>query len=171
MEEIGGGSISSNGVVMKKEGLGFSKRGIKIENPFAFKALQVFTGFGVGCGVGIGSGAPLNLGSIPMVGEIMNSARGATNVFSGATHHVNGAVQYRQTCSCSFLDLPALCYSESGCVLAPSIVAEAWSEEHSSRCWLWSWLWSWFRSWHCSETKCHTQTSSFYYGNCIQLDD
>lgn len=92
MEEIGGGSISSNGVVMKKEGLGFSKRGIKIENPFAFKALQVFTGFGVGCGVGIGSGAPLNLGSIPMVGEIMNSARGATNVFSGATHHVNGAV-------------------------------------------------------------------------------
>lgn len=38
------------------------------------------------------------LGSLPMVGEIMNSARGATNVFSGATHHVNGAVQYRQTC-------------------------------------------------------------------------
>lgn len=28
----------------------------------------------------------------------MSSARGATNVFSGATHHVNGAVQYRQTC-------------------------------------------------------------------------
>jgi len=87
----------------------------------------------------------------------MNSARGATNVFSGATHHVNGAVQYRQTCSCSFLDLPALCYSESGCVLAPSIVAEAWSEEHSSRCWLWSWLWSWFRSWYVSvlsKTSC-----------------
>lgn len=59
----GGGSISSNGVVMKKkEGLGFSNGGMKIENPFAFKALQVFTGFGVGCGVGIGSGAPLNLG-------------------------------------------------------------------------------------------------------------
>lgn len=51
----GGGSIIRNGVVRKKEGLGFS-------NPFAFKALQVFTGFGVGCGVGIGTGAPLNLG-------------------------------------------------------------------------------------------------------------
>lgn len=64
MEEIGKGvgSISSNGVVMKKERLGFSTGGMKIENPFAFKALQVFTGFGVGCGVGIGSGAPLNLG-------------------------------------------------------------------------------------------------------------
>ncbi|KAG7542491.1 hypothetical protein ISN45_Aa07g024670 [Arabidopsis thaliana x Arabidopsis arenosa] len=93
MEESGGGSISSNGVVMKKEGLGFSNGGMKLENPFAFRALQVFTGFGVGCGVGIGSGAPLNLGSIPMVGEIMNSARGATNVFSGATHHVNGALR------------------------------------------------------------------------------
>ncbi|EOA17111.1 hypothetical protein CARUB_v10005370mg [Capsella rubella] len=89
----GGGSISNNGVVVKKEGLGFSNRGIKIENPFAFKALQVFTGFGVGCGVGIGSGAPLNLGSIPMVGEVMSSSRGATNVFSGATHHVNSALR------------------------------------------------------------------------------
>lgn len=62
MEESGG-NISRNGVVMKKEGLGFSTVGMKIENPFAFKALQVFTGFGVGCGVGIGTGAPLNLGN------------------------------------------------------------------------------------------------------------
>ncbi|KAL1200615.1 hypothetical protein V5N11_000296 [Cardamine amara subsp. amara] len=90
--EGSGGSISRNGVVMKKEGLGFSTGGMKIENPFAFKALQVFTGFGVGCGVGIGTGAPLNLGSIPMVGEVMSAARGATNVFSGVTHHVNGAL-------------------------------------------------------------------------------
>lgn len=62
--DSGGGRrrISSNGVVMKKEGLGFSTGGVRLENPFAFKALQVFTGFGVGCGVGIGSGAPLNLG-------------------------------------------------------------------------------------------------------------
>lgn len=71
MEEIGrggGGSISGNGVVVKKkkeeEGLGFSTGGMKLENPFAFKALQVFTGFGVGCGVGIGSGAPINLGNV-----------------------------------------------------------------------------------------------------------
>ncbi|XP_010439988.1 PREDICTED: uncharacterized protein LOC104723336 isoform X2 [Camelina sativa] len=92
MEESGG-RISSNGVVMKKERLGFSNGGIKFENPFAFKALQIFTGFGVGCGVGIGSGAPLNLGSIPMVGEVMRSARGATDVFSGATHHVNNALR------------------------------------------------------------------------------
>lgn len=93
----GGRRISSNGVVMKKkkkkEGLGFSTGGIRLENPFAFKALQVFTGFGVGCGVGIGSGAPLNLGSIPMVGEVMSAARGATTAFSGATHHVNDALR------------------------------------------------------------------------------
>ncbi|WZY68741.1 hypothetical protein YC2023_000981 [Brassica napus] len=89
----GGGRISRNGVVMKKEGLGFSTEGMRLENPFAFKALQVFTGFGVGCGVGIGSGAPLNLGSIPMVGEVMSAARGATSAFSGATHHVNDALR------------------------------------------------------------------------------
>ncbi|KAJ0236794.1 Uncharacterized protein HA466_0254870 [Hirschfeldia incana] len=93
MEETG--RISSNGVVMKKkkEGLGFSTGGMRLENPFAFKALQVFTGFGVGCGVGIGRGAPLNLGSIPMVGEVMSAARGATTAFSGATHHVNDALR------------------------------------------------------------------------------
>lgn len=95
MEETG--RISRNGVVMKKkkkkEGLGFSTGGIRLENPFAFKALQVFTGFGVGCGVGIGSGAPLNLASIPMVGEVMSAARGATTAFSGATHHVNDALR------------------------------------------------------------------------------
>ncbi|KFK22386.1 hypothetical protein AALP_AAs42393U000500 [Arabis alpina] len=78
---------SGNGVVKKKEGLGLG-----FSNPFAFKALQVFTGFGVGCGVGIGTGAPLNLASIPMVGEVMSAARGATNAFSGATHHVNDAL-------------------------------------------------------------------------------
>ncbi|CAH2078769.1 unnamed protein product, partial [Thlaspi arvense] len=85
----GGGSISRNVVVE----LGFSTRGMKLENPFAFKALQVFTGFGVGCGIGIGSGAPINLGSIPMVGEVLSAARGATNAFSGATHHVNDALR------------------------------------------------------------------------------
>lgn len=38
-------------------------QGIRIENPFAFKAFQVFTGFGFGCGVGIGVGSPINLGT------------------------------------------------------------------------------------------------------------
>ncbi|GAY62148.1 hypothetical protein CUMW_215530 [Citrus unshiu] len=28
--------------------------GIRLENPFSFKVLQVFTGFGIGCGIGIG---------------------------------------------------------------------------------------------------------------------
>lgn len=37
-------------------------------------------------------------GSIPLVGEVMSAARGATNAFSGATHHVNDAVQSIQTC-------------------------------------------------------------------------
>ncbi|KAF2543253.1 hypothetical protein F2Q68_00029343 [Brassica cretica] len=32
-------------------------------------------------------------GSIPMVGEVMSAARGATNAFSGATHHVNDALR------------------------------------------------------------------------------
>ncbi|XP_010518704.1 PREDICTED: uncharacterized protein LOC104798356 [Tarenaya hassleriana] len=91
MEETGSAAnrISGNGVVKKNQGLGFSSGGTKIENPFAFKALQVFTGFGVGCGIGIGSGAPLNLGTLPMVGEVMSAARGATNAFSGLTRQLN----------------------------------------------------------------------------------
>lgn len=39
-------------------------QGIRMENPFALKVFQVFTGFGFGCGVGIGYGSPLNLGIV-----------------------------------------------------------------------------------------------------------
>lgn len=39
-------------------------QGIKIENPFTFKVLQVFTGFGFGCGIGIGQGVPINMGTL-----------------------------------------------------------------------------------------------------------
>lgn len=38
--------------------------GIRLDNPFSFKVLQVFTGFGFGCGVGIGVPSPVNLGII-----------------------------------------------------------------------------------------------------------
>lgn len=61
-------------------------------------------------------------GSIPMVGEVMSAARGATSAFSGATHHVNDAVQLTNLCTMLFL---ALCCSESVCVLWPSLVEEA----------------------------------------------
>lgn len=37
---------------------------IRIENPFALKVGQVFTGFGIGCGVGIGVGRPINIGTV-----------------------------------------------------------------------------------------------------------
>lgn len=41
-------------------------QGIRIENPFALKVGQVFTGFGIGCGIGIGVGRPINLGNTPL---------------------------------------------------------------------------------------------------------
>ncbi|XP_065857052.1 uncharacterized protein [Euphorbia lathyris] len=68
-------------------------QGIRIENPFTFKVLQVFTGFGLGCGVGIGVGKPINLGAVPMVGQVMSATRGATDAFSGVSRHVNGALR------------------------------------------------------------------------------
>ncbi|KAK8481624.1 hypothetical protein V6N12_032754 [Hibiscus sabdariffa] len=67
--------------------------GIRLENPFTLKVGQVFTGFGVGCGIGIGVGRPINLGGIPMLGEVMSATRGATDAFSGVSRHVNGALR------------------------------------------------------------------------------
>ncbi|XVF13461.1 hypothetical protein REPUB_Repub08aG0209700 [Reevesia pubescens] len=67
--------------------------GIKLENPFTLKVGQVFTGFGIGCGIGIGVGRPINLGAIPMLGQVMSATRGATDVFSGVSRHVNGALR------------------------------------------------------------------------------
>ncbi|XP_052171223.1 uncharacterized protein LOC127787292 isoform X3 [Diospyros lotus] len=52
METSSGGNST---IVVRRERM-------KIENPFAFKVGQVFTGFGIGCGIGIGVGRPLNLG-------------------------------------------------------------------------------------------------------------
>ncbi|KAL8106946.1 uncharacterized protein LOC141670532 [Apium graveolens] len=72
-----------NGVIIVK------KQKMKLENPFNFKAFQVFTGFGVGCGVGIGRGLPINLGAIPMIGQVMSAARGATDAFSGVSGSAN----------------------------------------------------------------------------------
>ncbi|CAM8877718.1 hypothetical protein QQ045_020177 [Rhodiola kirilowii] len=62
---------------------------IRIENPFTLKVGQVFTGFGVGCGVGIGVGRPINLGAVPMIGQVMSATRGATDALSGVGRHVN----------------------------------------------------------------------------------
>ncbi|KAL4325481.1 hypothetical protein GQ457_11G022000 [Hibiscus cannabinus] len=67
--------------------------GIRLENPFTLKVGQVFTGFGIGCGIGIGVGRPINLGGIPMLGEVMSATRGATDAFSGVSRHVNGALR------------------------------------------------------------------------------
>ncbi|PIA50366.1 hypothetical protein AQUCO_01300839v1 [Aquilegia coerulea] len=69
------------------------ERRIRIENPFALKVGQVFTGFGIGCGLGIGIGRPLNVGAIPVLQEVTNAARGATDVFSGVGRHVNGSLR------------------------------------------------------------------------------
>ncbi|XP_061343979.1 uncharacterized protein LOC133289947 isoform X1 [Gastrolobium bilobum] len=66
---------------------------IRIENPFALKVGQVFTGFGIGCGVGIGVGRPLNLGAIPMLNQVMSATRGATDAFSGVSRHVNTSLR------------------------------------------------------------------------------
>ncbi|KAH7514246.1 hypothetical protein FEM48_Zijuj11G0068400 [Ziziphus jujuba var. spinosa] len=64
---------------------------IRIENPFALKVGQVFTGFGIGCGVGIGVGRPINIGSIPVVNQVMSATRGATDAFAGVSRHVNSS--------------------------------------------------------------------------------
>lgn len=72
-----------NGVIVVK------KQKMKLENPFNFKVGQVFTGFGIGCGVGIGRGYPINLGAIPMLGQVMSAARGATDAFSGVSGSAN----------------------------------------------------------------------------------
>ncbi|CAA7406768.1 unnamed protein product [Spirodela intermedia] len=61
----------------------------KLENPFSFKVLQIFTGVGVGCGVGIGVGKPIYLGAIPAFQQVLSATRGAMDVFSGAGRHVN----------------------------------------------------------------------------------
>ncbi|CAH9071388.1 unnamed protein product [Cuscuta epithymum] len=60
-----------------------------IENPFALKVGQVFTGFGIGCGVGIGVGRPINLAAIPMLDQVMVATRGATDAFSSVGRNVN----------------------------------------------------------------------------------
>lgn len=73
-------------------GNGESKRAM-IENPFALKVGQVFTGFGIGCGLGIGVGRPLNLGAIPMLNQVMSATSGATHALSGVTVHVNSTLR------------------------------------------------------------------------------
>lgn len=92
MENSSGGSsdYSNSRIVVTNEKK--PMQGIKIENPFAFKVLQVFTGFGFGCGIGIGQGMPINMGALPMVGQVMSATRGATDAFSGITRHVNTAL-------------------------------------------------------------------------------
>ncbi|KAJ4956342.1 hypothetical protein NE237_013125 [Protea cynaroides] len=65
------------------------KPAIQIENPFALKVGQVFTGFGIGCGVGIGVGRPLNFGAIPALQQVMSATSGATVALSGVGRHVN----------------------------------------------------------------------------------
>ncbi|KAB5564144.1 hypothetical protein DKX38_004198 [Salix brachista] len=92
MESSSGGSsdYSNSRIVVANEKE--PMQGIKIENPFTFKVLQVFTGFGFGCGIGIGQGVPINMGALPMVGQVMSATRGATDAFSGVTRHVNTAL-------------------------------------------------------------------------------
>ncbi|KAK9667964.1 hypothetical protein RND81_13G024300 [Saponaria officinalis] len=75
------------------ESLIIKKSRMKIENPFTFKVLQVFTGFGFGCGLGIGVGQPLNLGAIPVLSEVTRAASGATHAFSGVGRHVNQSLK------------------------------------------------------------------------------
>ncbi|XP_042390388.1 uncharacterized protein LOC121981750 [Zingiber officinale] len=65
---------------------------LRLENPFSLKVAQVFTGFGIGCGVGIGVGRPIYLGAIPAVQQVLMSARGATDAFSGVGRHVNSSL-------------------------------------------------------------------------------
>ncbi|XWS49157.1 hypothetical protein CRYUN_Cryun13aG0139600 [Craigia yunnanensis] len=84
-------SSSDNKMVATNQRKGFE--GIRLENPFTLKVGQVFTGFGIGCGIGIGVGRPINIGAIPMLGQVMSATRGATDAFSGVSRHVNGALR------------------------------------------------------------------------------
>ncbi|GLT49120.1 hypothetical protein SLA2020_226990 [Shorea laevis] len=85
------GSSSKGSMVVGNQRKAFD--GIRMGNPFTFKVGQVFTGFGVGCGVGIGVGRPINLGALPMLGQVMSATRGATDAFSGVSRHVNDALR------------------------------------------------------------------------------
>ncbi|XP_043712131.1 uncharacterized protein LOC122660935 [Telopea speciosissima] len=76
-----------------KSGRPPGKLAIQVENPFALKVGQVFTGFGIGCGVGIGVGRPLNLGAIPALQQVMSATRGATDALSGVGSHVNSTLR------------------------------------------------------------------------------
>lgn len=69
------------------------KRDMSFESPFTLKVGQVFTGFGIGCGIGVGIGRPLNLGSVPVLNQVMVAARGATDAFSGVQRHVNSSLR------------------------------------------------------------------------------
>ncbi|EOY24214.1 Dynamin-like 120 kDa protein, putative isoform 1 [Theobroma cacao] len=84
-------SNSNDKIEVTNQRKGFE--GIRMENPFTLKVGQVFTGFGIGCGIGIGVGRPINLGAIPMLGQVMSATRGATDAFSGVSRHVNGALR------------------------------------------------------------------------------
>ncbi|XP_022737942.1 uncharacterized protein LOC111290750 isoform X2 [Durio zibethinus] len=84
-------NTSDNKMVATNQRKGFG--GIRLENPFTLKVGQVFTGFGIGCGIGIGVGRPINLGAIPMLGQVMSATRGATDAFSAVSRQVNGALR------------------------------------------------------------------------------
>ncbi|CAN0908376.1 hypothetical protein LINGRAHAP2_LOCUS25253 [Linum grandiflorum] len=63
---------------------------IRMENPFALKVGQVFTGFGIGCGVGIGHGRPINLGTPLLCFLCFIFAMNLGDLFKpkhGETHH------------------------------------------------------------------------------------
>ncbi|XVE57580.1 hypothetical protein DITRI_Ditri04bG0101400 [Diplodiscus trichospermus] len=85
--------INSSDSKMVATNQGKGLEGIRLENPFTLKVGQVFTGFGIGCGIGIGIGRPINIGAIPMLGQVMTATRGATDAFSGVSRHVNDALR------------------------------------------------------------------------------
>ncbi|KAL1531205.1 hypothetical protein AAHA92_33910 [Salvia divinorum] len=87
-----GGSGSGGGRVVYADNK-TERKPMRLENPFTLKVGQVFTGFGVGCGVGIGVGRPINLGAIPVLGQVMSATRGATDAFSGVQRHVNNSLK------------------------------------------------------------------------------
>ncbi|KAE8690207.1 Dynamin-like protein [Hibiscus syriacus] len=80
-------------------------QGIRLQNPFTLKVGQVFTGFGIGC-VLMNWGSlfspknddnfpnllPMETCAIPMLGQVMTATRGATDVLSGVSRHVNGVL-------------------------------------------------------------------------------
>ncbi|XP_040987219.1 uncharacterized protein LOC121235065 isoform X1 [Juglans microcarpa x Juglans regia] len=86
-------AIGSNSSIVPNQRKAKEFQGFRIENPFTFKVGQVFTGFGVGCGIGIGAGRPINLGALPMLGQVMSATRGATDAFSGVSRHVNESLR------------------------------------------------------------------------------